>query len=218
MPVNREQYEKLVRREMARYRATGKYGGDQDARDQAVRAANVAAGYGQSTALKYPVGRGKQSVSRESGKTKQKKIAGAPTRAGDTPKTVPIPPSRPGEEPTSGKNGAMSTGVGRFSDEYVKPVAVPLPHPGQTMGAWPLPHPGQDRNAVPLPHPGQVAMPLPHPGQNRFVPMPDRGPPRWPATTTPVSGPVSAALEPDRLRTVQPTSNLFEILRGLFGG
>lgn len=67
MAVTREKYQELVNREMRRYGRGGT--GGESSRDKAVRAANIAAGYGNSTALKYPVkaGGGGRSMSREGG-------------------------------------------------------------------------------------------------------------------------------------------------------
>ena len=46
MPVSKEEYHRAVQKELARHGAS---------RDEAVRAANIACGYGNSTALQHDV-------------------------------------------------------------------------------------------------------------------------------------------------------------------
>lgn len=116
MPVSREEYQQLVKREMARFRTKGlANANEKDNRDAAVRAANIAAGYGNSTALKYPVGR----ISREG--------ASKPAEGGGQklPGKAPRPTSRPGaggdQSAQSTQGGLPNQRVGRLSDEYVAP-------------------------------------------------------------------------------------------------
>lgn len=80
MPVSAEEYQRLVQREMKRY------GGDPSGgpeRDKAIRSANIAAGYGNSTALKHPARTKEGQVRRGDGK-------------GD--RDTPTPEPRPREE------------------------------------------------------------------------------------------------------------------------
>lgn len=144
MPVSREEYQKLIDREMRRYGRGGT--GGESARDKAVRAANVAAGYGSSTALKYPakVGGGGRTLSRDGDDTKAK--------AG------PAGASGGGKGPGGGKGGSKLPGIsrnpydtqrgspdygppGRLSDENAGPPRRDFGPPGRLS----------DENAGPAP-------------------------------------------------------------------
>jgi hypothetical protein len=74
MPVSAEEYQALLQREMERFNPGGDPEGE--ARDQAVRSANIAAGYGNSTAL-------------------QQQAPAAAAAAGEAPAGVPVPTARP---------------------------------------------------------------------------------------------------------------------------
>ena len=145
MPVTREEYQKLVAREMRRY-GRGSGTGGETSRDKAVRAANVAAGYGNSTALKYPVkaGGGGRTLRRDGdgdgkageggggggkgpggGKGSDGGYNAGPGRGQSPggPELFPVGPGR-GRSP-GGPRLRQSGGPGRLSDENAGPGTGP---------------------------------------------------------------------------------------------
>ena len=89
--VGRDEYAKLIAQETKRY---------PNDRDQAVRAANVAAGFGNSTAQRFMHGGGaaKADPQKTASTGKAKPIA-TPTPRMRTPESAPIPQARPTQFP-----------------------------------------------------------------------------------------------------------------------
>lgn len=88
MPVSAEEYQRLIQREMKRYRGDPRGGPE---RDKAVRSANIAAGYGNSTALKHPARTRDGQVQRGDGKGDRD----TPTPKPRPEENVPRPKRRP---------------------------------------------------------------------------------------------------------------------------
>lgn len=232
MAVSREEYEKLVAREMRRYGRGGT--GGESSRDKAVRAANVAAGYGNSTALKYPVkaGGGGRTLSRDGDDTKAKSTGGGGSKSsgggggGGGGSNLPNISRNPYETQRGSPRGGPP---GRLSDENAGPgTGVSAPYPGamfllgSPFAPMPSRMPGpQVPLAVDLPAAGG-ARPEGPPGQlpaarraTRTV-MP--GPQDVPPTLMPVGPQPVAPAAPGVIGMSMPEgtgSGIMDILRGL---